>query len=51
MDGIKIKKSKTGYESKKTVYTYEDCSNCDYKSKCIKGNNYKTPLEERTKKV
>ena len=49
-DGIKIKKSKTGYESKKTIYVCEDCSNCNYKSSCIKGNNSKTPLEERTKK-
>lgn len=49
-DGIKIKKTKTGYESEKTIYVCEDCSNCTYKSKCIKGNNSKTPLEERTKK-
>lgn len=48
-NGIKIKKSKTGYESKKTIYVCEDCSNCNYKSSCIKGNNSKTPLEERTK--
>lgn len=49
-DGIKIKKTKTGYESEKTIYVCEDCSNCTYKSKCIKGNNSKTPLEKRTKK-
>lgn len=49
-DSIKIKKSKTGYESKKTIYVCEDCSNCNYKSSCIKGNNSKAPLEERTKK-
>lgn len=48
--GTKIKKSKTGYQSEKTIYICEDCSNCTYKSKCIKGNNSKTPLEERTKK-
>lgn len=46
----KIKKSKTGYESEKTIYVCEDCSNCTYKSKCIKGNNCKTPSGERTKK-
>jgi len=40
----------SGYESEKTIYVCEDCSNCTYKSKCIKGNNCKTPSEERTKK-
>lgn len=49
-ESIKIRKSKTGYKSEKTIYSCEDCSNCTYKSKCIKGNNSKTPLEERTKK-
>ena len=47
--GIKKSKSKTGYESEKTCYTCEDCSGCHLKSKCIKGNNSKIPLEERTK--
>jgi transposase len=45
------RKSKTNYESEKTIYTCEDCSNCPYKSKCIKGNNCKTPLEERVKSL
>lgn len=49
-EGIKVKKSKTGYKSEKTIYTCEDCSNCSYKSSCIKGNNSKIPLEQRTKK-
>lgn len=35
--------------SEKTVYQCEDCSGCPYKKECIKGNNCKTPLEERTK--
>ena len=43
------RKSRTGYESEKTIYTCEDCSNCPHKSKCIKGNNSKTLLEERVK--
>ena len=47
--GIKREKSKTGYVSEKTIYTCEDCSGCPYKQDCIKGNNCKTPLEERTK--
>jgi len=45
------RKSKTGYESEKTIYTSEDCSNCSHKSKCIKGNNCKTTLEERVKNI
>ena len=45
------RKSKTGYISEKTIYTSEDCSNCDHKSKCIKGHNCKTPLEERVKNL
>ena len=49
-NGVKIRKSKTGYESVKTIYICEDWSNCNYKSQCIKGNNSKIPLEKRTKK-
>ncbi|MDS0528584.1 IS1182 family transposase [Clostridium sp. SHJSY1] len=51
VDTIKFRKSKTGYTSEKTVYTCEDCSNCIYKSSCIKGNNSKISLEQRTKKL
>lgn len=49
-NGVKIRKSKTGYESVNTIYICEDCSNCNYKSQCIKGNNSKISLEKRTKK-
>ena len=49
MDHIKHVKSKTGYMSEKTIYKCENCKGCPYKSECIKGNNCKTPLEERTK--
>ncbi|WP_343749903.1 transposase, partial [Hathewaya limosa] len=45
------RKSKTVYISEKTIYTCENCSNCVYKSKCIKGHNSKTPLEERVKNI
>jgi hypothetical protein len=45
------RRSKTGYVSEKTIYTCEDCSNCNQKSKCIKGHNCKIPLEERVKNV
>ena len=48
---IITRKSKTGYVSKKTIYVCEDCLNCEFKSKCIKGHNCKIPLEERTKKL
>lgn len=49
--GIKVKTSKTGYASEKTIYVCEDCTECPYKSSCIKGNNSKTPLSERTKRL
>jgi hypothetical protein len=45
------KKSKTGYESEKSVYTCEDCKDCTYKKSCIKGNNCKTTLEDRVKNL
>lgn len=48
-DHIRHSKSKTGYVSEKTIYKCEDCNGCPYKAECIKGNNCKTPLEERTK--
>ena len=37
---VKKQKSKSGYESKVTVYECEDCSDCPYKEKCTraKGN-------------
>lgn len=50
-DHTENSKTKTGYVSKKTVYKCEDCSGCPYKSDCIKGNNCKTPMEERTKTI
>ncbi|MBB2183495.1 IS1182 family transposase [Lachnospiraceae bacterium MD1] len=46
---IKHSKSKTGYMSEKTIYKSSDCSGCSYKNDCIKGNNCKTPFEERNK--
>lgn len=45
------RKSKTGYISEKATYICEDCRNCSYKSKCIRGNNCRTPLVERTKSL
>ena len=49
VDHIRSSKSKSGYVSQKTIYKCEDCNGCTYKSDCIKGNNCKTSLEERTK--
>lgn len=49
VDHTKHNISKTGDISKKTIYRCEDCSDCSYKRNCLKGNNCKTPLEERTK--
>ena len=48
-DHVRHSKRKTGYASEKTIYKCEDCSGCPYKAECIKDNNCKTPLEERTK--
>ncbi|URZ07184.1 IS1182 family transposase ISCpe5 [Clostridium felsineum] len=45
------KKSKTGYVSEKTIYTSQNCKNCEFKNKCIKGHNCKTPLENRVKNI
>jgi len=49
VESIRHSKSKTGYISEKTIYKCSDCSGCSYKNDCIKGNNCKTPLEERNK--
>ena len=49
VDKIRHNKTKTGYVSEKTIYKCENCKGCLYKSECIKGNNSKIPLEERTK--
>ena len=49
--GLRKDKSKTGYISEKSLYSCKDCSGCPFKEKCIKGNNCKTPMEERTKQL
>ncbi len=45
------KKNANGYVSTVTVYECEDCHDCCYKEKCIHGNNCKTPMEERNKRL
>ena len=46
---VRRSKSKTGYVSEKNIYQCEECKDCPYKKKCIKGNNCKIPIEERNK--
>ncbi len=48
---VRQSKSKTGYVSEKTIYKCENCDGCPYKKECIKSNNCKTPLDERTKTI
>ena len=45
------RKSRNGYVSTVTVYECESCQGCPYKEKCIHGNNCKTPMEERNKRL
>jgi transposase/CRISPR/Cas system-associated endoribonuclease Cas2 len=47
----KKQKTKSGYIRETTIYECEDCTECPYKQKCIKGNHSKTPLEERIKRL
>ena len=44
-------KSTAGYRITQSIYECEDCKDCPFKSKCIKGNNSKTPFEERKKRL
>ena len=46
---VRRSKSKTGYVSEKNIYQCEECKDCPYRKDCIKGNNCKTPIEERNK--
>ena len=45
----KEEKTASGYRRTVTVYQSSDCSGCPFKKECIKGNNCKTPMEERQK--
>lgn len=49
--GTETRKSKSGYKSTVTIYRCNDCKGCPYKTQCIKGNNCKTPMEERCKSL
>lgn len=45
------KRNRAGFVSEKTEYTCEDCSGCLLKTDCMRGNHWKTPIEERTKRL
>lgn len=45
----KKEKTASGYKRIVTVYRCNHCQGCPFKSECIKGNNCKTPMEERQK--
>ena len=47
----KSEKTASGYRRKVTTYECESCNGCPYKKECIRGNNCKTPLEERNKRL
>jgi hypothetical protein len=44
-------KNRNGYVSTVTIYECESCQGCPYKNKCIHGNNCKTPMEKRNKRL
>ena len=48
-DYTKRQKTASGYIRESVVYSCKDCRNCPRKTECIKGNNCKTPMEERNK--
>ena len=45
----KHEKTASGYRRTVTVYRCGGCHGCPFKTKCIKGNHCKTPMEERQK--
>ena len=45
----KKEKTASGYKRTVTVYQCNHCQGCPFKTDCIKGNNCKTPMEERQK--
>ena len=50
-EGTRRSRTSTGYCREATIYSCKDCSGCPYKKDCIKGNNCKTPIEERSKRL
>ena len=48
---VRKQKTATGYQRFVTVYQSHECNGCPFKTKCIKGNNCKTPMEKREKRL
>lgn len=48
-DCTKRQKTASGYIRESAVYRCKDCGNCPRKTDCIRGNNCRTPMEERSK--
>ncbi len=44
-------RNRNGYVSTVTIYECENCQGCPNKERCIHGNNCKTPMEERNKRL
>ena len=44
-------RNRNGYVSTVTIYECESCRGCPHKEKCIHGNNCKTPMDERNKRL
>lgn len=51
LTATKNEKTKSGYVREISIYACEDCSDCTFKDKCIKGRNWKTPEDARQKKL
>ncbi len=53
LHALRVDKRKTfsGYVREETIYHCEDCLGCPCKSECMKGRNWKTPEEERFKRL
>lgn len=49
--GVKHSRTSTGYRKETTLYVCGNCSKCPSKDRCIKGNHFKTPQEQRVKKL
>ena len=45
---VRIEKTASGYQREVTIYS-GNCIGCPYKTRCIHGNNCRTPMEQRNK--
>lgn len=49
--GTRQRQTASGYLSTKTIYRCADCTDCPIKHRCIKGNHFKIPEDERFKSL